>query len=56
MAVRDVQIASAEAFESEAKDLLAAYTANLNSYIADISNSDYRPNRGDAERERECAI
>ena len=53
MAVRDVQIASAEAFESEAKDLLAAYTANLNSYIADISNSDYRPNRGDAERERE---
>ena len=27
--------------------------ANLNSYIADISTSDYRPTRGDAERESE---
>ena len=53
MAVRDVQIANEEAFEDEAQDLLDGYMANLNSYIADISTSDYRPTRGDAERESE---
>ncbi len=53
LAVRDVQIASEEAFEAKAKDLLASYLANLNSYIADISGSDYRPTRADAERERD---
>ena len=42
LAVRDVQIASEEAFEAKAKDLLASYLANLNSYIADISRSDYK--------------
>ena len=53
MAVREVQIASEEAFEVKAKDLLASYLANLNSYIADISRSGYRPTRADAERERD---
>ena len=53
MGVRDVQIASEEAFEAKAKDLLASYLANLNSYIADISSSGYRPTRADAERERD---
>ena len=53
MAVRDVQMANEEAFEDKAQDLLAGYMANLNSYIADISTSDYRPTRGDAERESE---
>ena len=53
MAVRDVQIASEEAFETKAKDLLASYLANLNSYVADISREGYRPTRADAERERD---
>ena len=53
MAVREVQIASEEAFETKAKDLLASYLANLNSYIADISRDGYRPTRADAERERD---
>ncbi len=53
LAVREVQIANEEAFEAKAKDLLASYLANLNSYIADISRSSYRPTRADAERERD---
>ena len=53
LAVRDVQIASEEAFEAKAKDLLASYVANLNEYMADISRSDYKPTRADAERERD---
>jgi serine protein kinase len=51
LAVRDVQIASEEAFEAKANDLLASYLDNLSSYIVDISRSDYRPTREDAERE-----
>ena len=53
MAVREVQIACEEAFEAKAKDLLASYLANLNSYMADISRGGYRPTRADAERERD---
>lgn len=53
LATRDVRIASEDAFEERAKDLLASYLANLNSYMADISRSDYKPSRADAERERD---
>ena len=53
LAIRDVQIASEDAFEAKAKDLLASYVANVNSYMADIARSGYKPTRGDAERERD---
>lgn len=53
LAVRDVQIASEEAFEAKARDLLANYLADLDAYLEDISRDDYRPTRADAERERD---
>ena len=53
LAVRGVQIASEEAFEAKAKDLLSSYLANLNSYMTDIARAGYKPTRADAERERD---
>ena len=53
LAIRDVQIACEEEFEAKAKDLLASYLANLNSYMEDISTDGYKPSRADAERERD---
>ncbi len=53
LAVRDVQMASEEAFEARAKDLLTSYLADVRAYLRDISRKDYRPTRADAERERD---
>ena len=53
LAVRDVQIASEEAFEAKAKALLANYLTDLGSYLEDISKGGYRPTRADAERDRD---
>ena len=53
LAVRDVQMASEEAFEARAKDLLTSYIADVRAYLKDISRKDYRPTRADAERERD---
>ena len=53
LAIRDVQIANEEAFESKANDLLASYLTDLSAYLEDISRDDYRPTRADIERERD---
>ena len=53
MAVRQVQIASEEAFEAKANDLLAGYLTDTSAYLEDISKGQYRPTSADAERERD---
>ncbi len=53
LAVRDVQMASAEAFEDRARELLGRYLADVRAYLEDIARDGYRPTRADAERERD---
>ena len=53
LAIRDVQMASEEAFEARAREMLRRYLADLRAYLKDISSKDYRPTRADAERERD---
>ncbi len=53
LAVRDVQMASQDAFEAKAKEMLTSYLADVRAYLRDISRKDYKPSRADAERERD---
>lgn len=53
LAIRQVLIASEEAFEEKANAMLASYLTDCRAYLADIDRGGYRPTSADAERERD---
>ena len=53
LAIRQVRIASEEAFEVKAHALLTSYLTDSSTYLADIDRGMYRPTGADAERERD---
>jgi len=52
-AVRDVQMAYEEAFEDKAKELLTSYLDNINTFLVDLGDDNYKRTRADSERERD---